>query len=155
MAPPDVRPAAQAHAGAIAALSQGCFAVQKEQWRTGQVRAHLQAPAGRGWIVPGDGDAATGYLLALSAGDKGDILSLAVAPGARGAGLAKALMQACIHSLRKDGRTVLLADVRASNAPARRLYEACGMKTVFIRDAYYTGAGGTGREAGIVFARDL
>jgi len=66
-----------------------------------------------------------------------ELLRLVVAPTARRQGLARRLMEASEVLLRAHAITELHLEVRASNAPARALYEALGWRFLATRKAYY------------------
>ena len=61
-------------------------------------------------------------------------LSIAVAPGRRGRGLGKALLEALLAAAREDGFAALSLSVSRTNAPARALYERCGFRIVSDED---------------------
>jgi ribosomal-protein-alanine N-acetyltransferase len=70
--------------------------------------------------------------------DEGELLTLAVAPDARGRGVGAALLTACEDAARGDGATALFLEVAADNDAALRLYTRAGMGAVGRRRAYYT-----------------
>lgn len=61
---------------------------------------------------------------------------LAVAAGARGLGVGRRLMERCEHDARRAGCRRLCLNVTSDNAPARALYERCGL-TVSERERWY------------------
>ncbi len=97
----------------------------------------LSQPHIRGCAVDGPDGALAGYALASVAADEGEILNLAVAPGARGRGLGHALLDALLRLFRREGVVAVYLEVRASNAAAIHLYEGAGFRTVSTRRAYY------------------
>lgn len=54
---------------------------------------------------------------------------LYVREGARRSGLGRALVEAAVERAREHGAQRIELDVKEDNAPARRLYEACGFQT--------------------------
>jgi GNAT superfamily N-acetyltransferase len=54
--------------------------------------------------------------------------NVAVLPDYRGHGIARQLVEACIERAREEGSSWLALEVRADNAPARRLYQSLGFK---------------------------
>ena len=70
-------------------------------------------------------------------GEQGDILTVGVDPAFRRRGIGEALVQAMLDSFRQAGGRELFLEVRASNAPARRLYEKCGFMKISVRKNYY------------------
>lgn len=61
---------------------------------------------------------------------------LAVAVGARRRGVGRQLMQRCEHEARRAGCRQLCLNVTSDNAPARALYERCGL-SVSEREHWY------------------
>jgi ribosomal protein S18 acetylase RimI-like enzyme len=61
------------------------------------------------------------------------IFSLSVLPGHQRMGLARALLNACVDAIQKQGRVnrMLGLDVASDNWPARRIYEKFGFQTVY------------------------
>jgi ribosomal-protein-alanine N-acetyltransferase len=66
-----------------------------------------------------------------------ELLRVAVAEEHRRTGVAKRLMGACSEYLAKSGCTSLHLEVRASNAPAQKLYESLGWLRTGERKSYY------------------
>lgn len=79
-----------------------------------------------------------GYVCYFSSGEEADIANVAVRKEARRSGVGYALMSKAVLYAQKSGVLRLFLEVRASNAPAIRLYEKCGFKAVGIRKGYYT-----------------
>ena len=78
------------------------------------------------------------------------LYSIAVAPAARGAGVAAELLTAAIQDAREAGCAVLRLESRASNATAHRLFLRHGFMELGRKFAYY----GDG-EAALCFQKDL
>ncbi|QEO15192.1 ribosomal-protein-alanine N-acetyltransferase [Agromyces intestinalis] len=78
-------------------------------------------------------------LLAPEGGDQGDIQTIAVEAGRRGAGLGRALMQALIAEARRRGVESIFLEVRADNPVARGLYASLGFAEIGVRRRYYRG----------------
>jgi GNAT superfamily N-acetyltransferase len=57
-------------------------------------------------------------------------LGLAVAPGARGRGIGRALLAAAVTAARREGHPALGSSVSERNSRARRLYETLGFEVV-------------------------
>ena len=74
-----------------------------------------------------------------------ELLRIAVAPGHRRTGVARALLRASVKGLRGMGIPELRLEVRVSNIGARSLYEAEGWQFQRIRRAYY----GDGEDAAL------
>ena len=85
-----------------------------------------------------------GFVLARAAGGEAEILTLAVAPAARGRGLGRSLLQAAINRARAMGAQSMFLEVGADNPPALALYAGMGFVKVGARKAYYSApSGGT------------
>jgi ribosomal-protein-alanine N-acetyltransferase len=78
-----------------------------------------------------------GFVAARSAADEGELLNIAVRPGFRRQGIASALLLAVLETLRRSAVTHLFLELRASNLPARALYEHHGFVPSGFRKAYY------------------
>jgi ribosomal protein S18 acetylase RimI-like enzyme len=84
------------------------------------------------------------------------LLEVCVAAGARRRGVGRALVDDGLALARGLGRDSLWLEVRASNAPARALYEVCGFEAAGTRPRYYPPleAGGE-REDAIILRRGV
>jgi ribosomal-protein-alanine N-acetyltransferase len=78
-----------------------------------------------------------GFLIARKADDEAELLTLAVDPECRRQGLATALLDAAIGSLRAAGTRKLYLEVEHRNDPAGNLYRSLGAIPVGRRKAYY------------------
>ena len=68
----------------------------------------------------------------------GHIISIAVLPNYRRRGIGKALMLACMDALKNHYKaSEVYLEVRVSNEPAIKLYEALGFKKVKVLESYY------------------
>ena len=83
-----------------------------------------------------------GFVMARAAGDEAEILTLAVAPAARGRGLGRALLQAAINKAGALGAQTMFLEVGADNPHALALYAGLGFAKVGTRKAYYSNASG-------------
>ena len=80
---------------------------------------------------------AQGFLLWRITLDEAELLTLAVAPGARRQGLGAALVADFLHDAQALGATRIFLEVAADNAPARALYQGAGFEQAGIRRGYY------------------
>ena len=69
--------------------------------------------------------------------DEGHITNIATAPAFRRKGCAKLLLTELIALAKSLGIAAMTLEVRVSNEPAQRLYEACGFAGVGVRPNYY------------------
>lgn len=114
----------------LAALHAACFA------RAWDARTLTEMLAGPGTFAFVHAD---GFVLGRAAADEAEILTLAVAPHARGQGLGRALLQAAINRARELGATTMFLEVGADNPAALALYAGLGFAKVGQRKAYYEG----------------
>ena len=85
--------------------------------------------------------------------DEAHVLNLCVDPELQRQGLGRRLLHHLIKLARAANATIVLLEVRKSNLPAIRLYDAEGFKRLGIRKNYYPAAGG--REDAIVLGYDI
>ena len=78
-----------------------------------------------------------GLLLARSAADEAEVLTIAVAPDLRRQGIAGGMMRRLVGALRRRGVEALYLEVAEGNLPAQRLYESLGFRQVGRRKRYY------------------
>lgn len=91
-------------------------------------RAYVTASAGADHRV-------LGYAGVDRGGAVADVMTIAVAPAARGTGLGRALLHR-LYELAAPAEALLL-EVRADNTAARSLYEAEGFEVLSVRRRYY------------------
>ncbi|SNC71281.1 ribosomal-protein-alanine N-acetyltransferase [Kytococcus aerolatus] len=96
--------------------------------------------------VPDAGAPPGGDLLGYAGLDHGgstaDVMTITVAPEARGQGLGRRLLQELVAAARAGGAEALLLEVRADNAPALALYDRVGFDHLSTRRDYYRGEDG-------------
>ncbi len=83
--------------------------------------------------------------------DEAEILTLAVRPEARGAGLGGRLLGRGVALAAQGGAARLFLEVAESNTAARALYDRAGFKPIGRRRGYYDG----GRTDALVLGLDL
>jgi [ribosomal protein S18]-alanine N-acetyltransferase len=98
--------------------------------------------------------AVTGFILSRLAADTAEMLTIAVAPRARGKGLGAALLTNHLAILAARGAKSLFLEVEADNSAALALYRRFDFSQVGERKAYYRKAGGD-RAAALVLRRDF
>lgn len=82
-------------------------------------------------------DELVGYVVGREVAGTGEILNLAVAPGARRHGLGRRLLEAGVDALAARGAEEIFLEVRESNLGARALYASAGFRPVGQRSGYY------------------
>ncbi len=132
----------------MAAIHATSFPVP-ECWSADAFARHLALPGVFGLL-----DAVGAMVLARVAADEAEILTLAVAPPARRAGRATALLRAAEQCAAAAGAHAMYLEVATDNRPGRALYEAAGYREVGARRGYY----GDGTDALVltrVLSRDV
>jgi [ribosomal protein S18]-alanine N-acetyltransferase len=78
-----------------------------------------------------------GFIMSRLAAGEAEILSVAIAPGWRGHGLSRQLLDLHLRRLAGLGVRAVYLEVGERNAPACRLYRRAGFKEVGRRQGYY------------------
>lgn len=123
----------ESHVSQIAALEKLCF---PDPWSERSVASELDNPLSL-WLVATEGERVLGYVGSQSVLDEADMMNVAVHPDARRRGLARSLVEALIEQLKDREVRMLTLEVRASNEPAKALYETMGFTQVGRRKNYY------------------
>lgn len=122
----------------------------REAWSEAQIAGMVADPAG--WLDVGRNTAVSGapvlaFALSRAILDEVELLLFAICPGARRLGLGRTLVaQVCESSRRRGARRVFL-EVRASNTPARTLYQSVGFMPSGHRPGYYRSVSGDSIDA--------
>lgn len=119
---------------AVAQLDRALFSA--ESWSERAFADSLSDESRRFWVAK-EGEALLGFCGLSVSFEQGDILNIAVDPAHRKKGIGEALLRTAIEAFIALGGRELFLEVRASNAPARRLYEKCGFLPIGIRRNYY------------------
>ena len=122
-----------AHTAQIAALEKACFS---DPWSEKSIASELENELSV-WLVALDGETVAGYIGSQSVLGESDMMNVAVAPGYRRQGIGEALVKALSRRLAENGNRTLTLEVRASNEPARAMYEKLGFAQVGLRLRYY------------------
>lgn len=129
----EIGPMTPAQVSAVAALEERCF---PDPWSEASVASELENPLSL-WLTAAQGEAVLGYVGSQSVLGEADMMNLAVSPEARRQGIGRALVLALTERLRENGVHSLTLEVRASNAPAWKLYESLGFAQVGRRPGYF------------------
>jgi len=133
------RPAGTADLPALVTIEQACFAIP---WSEESLRQDLENnPAARILVAASTDGQLAGYAAYWAVADEAQINNIAVLPAYRRRGLGLKLLESLIQKARSENLRQLFLEVRASNLPARRLYESCGFQIVGCRHGYYTDNG--------------
>jgi ribosomal-protein-alanine N-acetyltransferase len=99
-------------------------------------------------------DAVVGFILSRFAAGEAEILSIAVAPGHRGKGIGRSLLDLHMRRLAGLGIRSLFLEVEEDNVPACRLYRRTGFRAVGRRPGYYRQGRDSAANA-LILRRDL
>ena len=123
----------EVHVPQIAELEKLCFTTP---WSEKSIASELKNDLAV-WMVALDGDRVVGYIGSQTAADETDMMNVAVHPDYRRQGIAQILIELLIPELKRRCSTSLSLEVRASNEPAKQLYEKLGFVEVGRRKNYY------------------
>lgn len=140
----------------LAALHEACFTMPRP-WSAQEIGALLAEPSCFLLTEPAGGSAGgamQGFLIGREAGGEAELLTLAVAPGARRSGTGRRLTESFLRRAAERGAETAFLEVAASNAPAIALYLAAGFRRAGLRRGYYRSAGGQ-REDALVLSKPL
>lgn len=129
----NIVPMNEHHVPQIALLERECFA---DPWSQQSIASELHNPLSL-WLVAQEGQTLLGYVGSQTCLDETDMMNIAVSPASRRQGVARALIETLVSALRERGSKQLTLEVRASNGPARQLYESLGFLQVGLRKNYY------------------
>ena len=121
------------HVTRIAALERECFS---DPWSEKSVASELENQLAL-WLVAVEGEIVVGYVGSQTVMDETDMMNVAVHPDSRRRGIAEMLVTALVEALKQLGSRCLTLEVRASNEPAKSLYEKLGFSQVGLRKNYY------------------
>lgn len=121
------------HVRAVAELEKLCF---RDPWSEKSVASELDNKLAL-WLVALEGDTVVGYIGSQTVLDETDMMNVAVHPDHRRKGIGECLVGALIDELKGLGSTSLTLEVRASNEPAKHMYEKLGFLRSGRRPNYY------------------
>ena len=121
------------HVPQIAYLETVCF---HDPWSEKSIASELENALSL-WLVAVEGDDVIGYVGSQTVLGWSDMMNVAVHPDHRRKGVGEALVVALEEALKAQESTCLTLEVRASNDPAKALYEKLGFSEVGRRKNYY------------------
>jgi len=133
-----IRRAAAADAALLAGLHATAF---DRPWSAMEIHQLLSSGASGAVIED------AGFILWRTAGDEAEILTLAVDPARRRAGLGGALVEAALSGARGEGAASMFLEVAEDNAAAIALYAATGFEAAGRRKGYYARPGAAAVDA--------
>ena len=123
----------ECHVAQVAELEKICFS---DPWSEKSVASELNNPLAL-WLVAEENDRVAGYIGSQTVVGESDMMNVAVHPDFRRKGLAEELVVSLVEELKKLESHCLTLEVRASNEPAKQLYEKLGFQQVGCRKNYY------------------
>jgi ribosomal-protein-alanine N-acetyltransferase len=126
---------------ALAALHGRCFTTPRP-WTAAEFAGFLADPL---VFLLVEGDA--GLLLGRAVAGEAELLTLAVAPEARGRGLGRKLVSRFLYQARLRGAGSAFLEVAEDNTPARALYARTGFAEAGRRRGYYQAPDGRAVDA--------
>ncbi len=138
---------------ATAALAEVHAAAFDKPWSAKDLAALMESP-GVGAVAAGSDAGFDGFVLVRSVAGEAEVLTLAVRPDARRAGIGLALTEAGAGIAAATGAEVLWLEVAADNDAAISLYRRAGFEAAGRRAGYYQRAAGPAVDA-IVLRRVL
>lgn len=121
------------HVPQVARLEEICFS---DPWSEKSVASELENELSL-WLVALEGESVAGYVGSQTVLGETDMMNVAVHPDFRRQGVGESLILALVEQLKSLDSHSLTLEVRASNAPARALYEKLGFSQVGLRKNYY------------------
>ena len=118
----------------IAALEADCFS---DPWSERALKESLANSAYTFFAALDSGDF-KGYIGAYTVLDEMQITNVAVSLDARRRGIGRLLIDALVKDASDHSLSTVTLEVRASNTPARALYEKLGFKAVGVRKNFYS-----------------
>ena len=130
-----IRPMVKPDLDQVLDIEQGSFPTP---WKREHFLQEIHSPLSFPFVAECDGRVA-GYVCLMSLFEEAQIMDIAVAPGQRGRGVGRALVEQAIAIARQKGAERLVLEVRESNLAAIGLYEKFGFERYFVRRGYYEG----------------
>lgn len=121
------------HVSQVAYLETVCF---HDPWSEKSIASELENALSL-WLVAVEGDEVIGYVGSQTVLGWTDMMNVAVHPDHRRKGVGEKLVLALEDALKAQEGTCLTLEVRASNEPAKSLYEKLGFSEVGRRKNYY------------------
>jgi len=131
---PRIAPACAGDLPDVVAIARASL---PDAWSPEAFAGEIGRPNGLFLVARAATAALLGYLVARTWVDEVHVLSLAVAPGARRAGVGTRLLAAALEQARGRGAELAHLEVRTSNAGARAFYERSGFAEVGRRRGHY------------------
>lgn len=149
-----LRDGGTAGAPIAAAIHAAAFEPRERSWTADEFASLTDLPGSFLLLAAAPDGAEGGLLLGRARGDEAELLTIGVAPDARRAGLARALLAGFARQAAALGATTAFLEVAEDNVAARALYLTAGWVDVGRRKGYVRRMDG-GRVDAHVMRRDL
>ena len=123
----------ESHVVQVAELEKRCFTAP---WSENSIRHELTNPISL-WLVAVEDGKLLGYVGSQSVMGEADMMNVAVDPESRRRGIGRGLVEDLVQALKDRQVNSLTLEVRASNEPAKALYEQLGFLQIGRRLNYY------------------
>lgn len=121
------------HVPAVAKLEKICFS---DPWSERSIASELDNELSL-WLVAVENGTVCGYVGSQTVLGESDMMNVAVLPSFRRKGIAEMLVCSLIAELKRKESHSLTLEVRASNEPAKALYQKLGFELAGVRPGYY------------------
>lgn len=109
----------------------------QDGWSAAGIESAQTAPCSRCFVLC-EGEKVIGFAAFTAVADEANLDALSIDETVRRTGGARALLSAAFAELAREGCTRVTLEVRESNTPARRLYEALGFSPLGVRKNFYS-----------------
>ena len=130
----EIKRLSEENSAAVAKIEKLCFS---SPWSEATVSSEIKSGFSDFFGAFSEDDLA-GYIGGRTIAGETEIFNVAVSPEFRRKGIAKALIEKFIGTVREKKTDVIYLEVRASNLAAISLYEKAGFVFCGIRKDYYT-----------------
>lgn len=131
--------------------------VYPRPWTMGLYLGELALSGTRTYVVARRGGTIMGYGGMMLLLDEAHVTTVAVDPGAQGAGIGTRIMLVVAHKAILRGARSLTLEVRMGNKAAQELYRKFGFAPAGVRKGYYPSESGhgSGEDAVVMWAHDI
>jgi ribosomal-protein-alanine N-acetyltransferase len=130
----NIRPMLATDLDQVVAIEERSFPTP---WSKVLYEEELRRPMARYFVAEDGAGRVMGYLGYWEAPEEAHLITVAVGPEDRRAGVGWALLSHAMDYAAKTGARLATLEVRAGNQGAQKLYEAFGFRLVAIRKKYY------------------
>ena len=133
-----IRPIEKGDLTTVLELEELLFATP---WSRGSFEDELRPGTNAVALVADASGRVVGYLVGWVIADELHVGNIAVAPGHRRRGIARAMLGTLLRAAVEEGAVLATLEVRPSNRAAWGLYGSFGFRPVAVRTGYYTDNG--------------